>query len=659
VSRGAAAAARDLRPRVPAWIDDTRAQAADDVAGTVEALQGAAQRLAELVAYRSTASEMVALDVVQRAANTYLAEAGEELDILSQRLAAGLAERLRDLTAAAAMAGDAEGQAIVDAMFTWDRAVRAYTTFVQQYLAGVVQGGGLALGLYLELGPEQYDDVQVVAEVVHRRLSFLPDRIESAIDVWIDEVHTGLVDILGVLADQPEDDADLDTVRSGTFLPDADFEDTRTEVMPLKAIDEATRAARQRVAVDPNQERLKELLAFARSNRINVRKVPDKPSERYLDKLEAQLDAVVAKREAARAAARSRKERLDELLGFAKRLRVKVKKIPDNPSNAWLDKMEAKLAQVAARKGVQLPDTFEPPTQQEQAHTPDLPPARRERERDRKAEEARRARAAAMVARAEEAGLELGRVPTVPTDDWIAETEARLDDALEQEKARSKQKRQRADHTRRERVERLKSRASMAGIDLGPVPPLPTTHWLERTEARVNEALGEAPTEADGLAMLDPALAARLEDIETRSALHGLSLGAVPPVPDEAWLRWAEERIEEAELAEQPLAVSADSDVDQQAYLIYEEGTVQERIWVVEDDEMSIGRSRGNVVQIRDDSSVSRRHCTLRRGSGSYFLRDEGSTKGTLVDGSEISEVMLQGGERITIGETNFVFRLR
>ena len=74
---------------------------------------------------------------------------------------------------------------------------------------------------------------------------------------------------------------------------------------------------------------------------------------------------------------------------------------------------------------------------------------------------------------------------------------------------------------------------------------------------------------------------------------------------------------------------------------------------------LTIGRARGNVVQIKDDGGVSRRHCTLMRIEGGQVLRDEASTKGTMVDGREIDELPLSGGERITIGETHFTFRIR
>jgi DNA-binding NtrC family response regulator len=53
-----------------------------------------------------------------------------------------------------------------------------------------------------------------------------------------------------------------------------------------------------------------------------------------------------------------------------------------------------------------------------------------------------------------------------------------------------------------------------------------------------------------------------------------------------------------------------------------------------------------------EDSAVSRRHLALELGSGGLLVRDLGSKNGTRVDGVRIAEAMLEGGERIEIGET-------
>jgi DNA-binding NtrC family response regulator len=53
-----------------------------------------------------------------------------------------------------------------------------------------------------------------------------------------------------------------------------------------------------------------------------------------------------------------------------------------------------------------------------------------------------------------------------------------------------------------------------------------------------------------------------------------------------------------------------------------------------------------------EDSAVSRRHLALELGSGGLIVRDLGSKNGTRVDGVRVAEAVLEGGERIEIGET-------
>ena len=91
---------------------------------------------------------------------------------------------------------------------------------------------------------------------------------------------------------------------------------------------------------------------------------------------------------------------------------------------------------------------------------------------------------------------------------------------------------------------------------------------------------------------------------------------------------------------------------------MFEEGTVQERVWFIEEGELSIGRARSNHVQIRDDPGVSRKHCTLFERDGAYFIRDHGSTKGTMVDEHlVVEELAIESGSRIVLGDTEMVFR--
>lgn len=67
-------------------------------------------------------------------------------------------------------------------------------------------------------------------------------------------------------------------------------------------------------------------------------------------------------------------------------------------------------------------------------------------------------------------------------------------------------------------------------------------------------------------------------------------------------------------------------------------------------DRLTIGRDSTNTIVLAD-SFVSAHHATVERRGGSIWLRDEGSTNGTFVNGERIREpVALQPGDQIAIG---------
>ncbi|MDA8743395.1 GGDEF domain-containing protein [Rubripirellula amarantea] len=76
---------------------------------------------------------------------------------------------------------------------------------------------------------------------------------------------------------------------------------------------------------------------------------------------------------------------------------------------------------------------------------------------------------------------------------------------------------------------------------------------------------------------------------------------------------------------------------------------------LLEEDEFSIGRSPETDLPL-SDSSVSRQHAMLIRGSEGYLVRDLGSTNGTLVNEQIIeSDCVLRSGDTVRIG--SFLFR--
>ena len=97
---------------------------------------------------------------------------------------------------------------------------------------------------------------------------------------------------------------------------------------------------------------------------------------------------------------------------------------------------------------------------------------------------------------------------------------------------------------------------------------------------------------------------------------------------------------------------------ERRAVLLYQEGTAEEQIHPFNGDQMQLGRGRDNDVQVKNDSKVSRYHCKLTRKDGNFYIEDNRSANGTLVNGELITERRLFGGEEVIIGETFFRFRI-
>ena len=83
----------------------------------------------------------------------------------------------------------------------------------------------------------------------------------------------------------------------------------------------------------------------------------------------------------------------------------------------------------------------------------------------------------------------------------------------------------------------------------------------------------------------------------------------------------------------------------------------------LEREEVILGRSLGADVRINDHKS-SRRHAKISKvlneitGEYDYVLTDFGSRNGTFLNGVRVSEVMLQNGDKVTIGEHIMRFEL-
>ncbi len=72
----------------------------------------------------------------------------------------------------------------------------------------------------------------------------------------------------------------------------------------------------------------------------------------------------------------------------------------------------------------------------------------------------------------------------------------------------------------------------------------------------------------------------------------------------------------------------------------------------------TIGREPTNPVPLDQDTTTSRRHAQITDEGGSYRIQDLGSSNGTYVNGSRVTEALLQPGDEVSIGGTRFRFEV-
>ena len=82
------------------------------------------------------------------------------------------------------------------------------------------------------------------------------------------------------------------------------------------------------------------------------------------------------------------------------------------------------------------------------------------------------------------------------------------------------------------------------------------------------------------------------------------------------------------------------------------------RTYVLNKEVVALGRLSECDIVI-SDPGASRRHAEIRRQNGGFVITDLGSTNGTQVNESTVSERDLEEGDRITIGQTVLEFRRR
>ena len=131
------------------------------------------------------------------------------------------------------------------------------------------------------------------------------------------------------------------------------------------------------------------------------------------------------------------------------------------------------------------------------------------------------------------------------------------------------------------------------------------------------------------------------------------------------------------EVAEEPAPAAAQADEPlRRALLLYREGTAEEQIYPFPGEILTIGRGRPPAdgqdrhIQIKNDSKVSRIHCSLYRRGNNFYIEDghidetgqhKPSANNTFVNEEVVRERRLFGGELISIGDpdqTYFRFRI-
>ena len=91
--------------------------------------------------------------------------------------------------------------------------------------------------------------------------------------------------------------------------------------------------------------------------------------------------------------------------------------------------------------------------------------------------------------------------------------------------------------------------------------------------------------------------------------------------------------------------------------LQFNDGAANVTQYELTDQEIAIGRSQKCNVVLEDRKS-SRKHSIIRKDGTQFILKDLGSANGTLVNGERVDEHVLQSGDVVTIGDTEFTFKL-
>ena len=94
------------------------------------------------------------------------------------------------------------------------------------------------------------------------------------------------------------------------------------------------------------------------------------------------------------------------------------------------------------------------------------------------------------------------------------------------------------------------------------------------------------------------------------------------------------------------------------ASIVFTEGNYKGNEVVLSGDRMTIGRE-GTCDLPLDDNGISRQHAKLTCAVGVWRIDDLDSANGTLLNGSPVGTAPLKEGDVVTLGATQFIFRMR
>jgi serine/threonine protein kinase len=92
--------------------------------------------------------------------------------------------------------------------------------------------------------------------------------------------------------------------------------------------------------------------------------------------------------------------------------------------------------------------------------------------------------------------------------------------------------------------------------------------------------------------------------------------------------------------------------------LIFRNGPLLGRVYLLHQDTTTLGRTTGNDVLI-PDGTVSRRHACLSFAGGAWYVEDVGSSNGTWVNGARVQRpTRLEHGDEVRLGDEVLTFEL-